>query len=876
MFFNTDKSSAVGLSSLLAFLDLQGQRSCILVLALFFRPLVSQQPNTDGYFVADFLKKMGLTSSQGFNFSAPVCTWQGVFCDFKQENVVKLVASGLGLSGLIPETTIGKLGKLQFLDLSNNKITGLPSDFWSLGSLKTLNLSYNQISDNLASNIGNFGHLETLDLSCNNFSGNIPEAMSSLVRLQVLKLDQNGFQSSFPSGIMNCHSLVSIDLSSNQLTGTLPDGFGAAFPKLKSLNLAGNKISGRASDFAMVISTTYLNVSGNLFQGPVIGIFQDPLEVIDLSQNQFQGHISKVHFNSSFNWSRLIHLDLSENKLSGEIFQNLIKAQNLKHLNLAHNQFSAQRFPEINVLSRLEYLNLSKTNLVGPIPTEISRLSSLRTLDLSNNHLSSKIPHLSIKYLLILDVSCNNLSGDIPSLLLQKVQWMERYNFSYNNLTLCASEFKPKTLKTAFIGALNSCPIAANPDLFSRKAPKHRGFKIAMALTLSMVCLLVGLLLLAFGCRRKNRMWEVKQNSYKEEQNISGPFSFQTDSTTWVADVKLATSVPVVIFEKPLLNFTFADLLSATSDFDRGTLLAEGRFGPVYRGFLAGGIHVAVKVLVHGSTMTDQEAARELEYLGRIKHPNLVPLTGYCLAGEQRIAIYDYMENGNLQNLLHDLPLGVQTTEDWSTDTWEEDDKNGIQNVGSEGLLTTWRFRHKIALGTARALAFLHHGCSPPIIHRDVKASSVYLDSDLEPRLSDFGLAKIFGNGLEDEIAHGSPGYVPPEFLQPENGSPRTPTPKSDVYGFGVVLFELITGKKPVEDDYPEKDGNLVSWVRGLVRKNQGSTAIDPKIQGTGPEQQMEEALKIAYLCTADLPSKRPSMQQIVGLLKDIEPVTHQ
>ncbi|KAL0340329.1 UNVERIFIED_CONTAM: putative LRR receptor-like serine/threonine-protein kinase [Sesamum radiatum] len=314
-------------------------------------------------------------------------------------------------------------------------------------------------------------------------------------------------------------------------------------------------------------------------------------------------------------------------------------------------------------------------------------------------------------------------------------------------------------------------------------------------------------------------MWVVKQNSFREEQTVSGPFSFQTDSTTWVADVKQATSVPVVIFEKPLLNFTFADLLSATSHFDRGTLLAEGRFGPVYGGLLPGGIHVAVKVLVHGSTMTDQEAARELEYLGRIKHPNLVPLTGYCLAGEQRIAIYDYMENGNLQNLLYDLPLGVQTTEDWSNDTWE--------------------------------------------------------DENNEPRLSDFGIAKIFGSGLEDEIARGSPGYVPPEFLQAEGSSPKAPTPKSDVYGFGVILFELITGKKPVDDAYPdEKEATLVSWVRGLVRRNQALQAIDPKIRGTGPDAQIIEALKIGYLCTAEIPSKRPSMQQVVGLLKDLEQIT--
>ncbi|KAK6944357.1 Leucine-rich repeat [Dillenia turbinata] len=816
---------------------------------------------------------MGLVSSQ-YNYSSPFCSWPGVFCDSKQVNVVKFVASGLGLSGLIPDTTIGKLEKLQSLNLSNNKITSLPSDFYSLGSLKSLDLSFNQISGVMPSNIGNFDQLEFLDLSGNKFSGVIPDSVSSLSSLQVLKLSQNGFQSNIPSGILNCQSLVSVDLSLNKLSGSLPDGFRFAFPKLKSLNLAGNEIVGRGSDFAELKSLTNLNISGNGFVGSVVGVFQIPLEVVDLSQNQFQGHISQVHSNSGFNWSKLVYLDLSENRLSGEIFRRLNRAQNLKYLNLANNRFSRQSFPEIGSILGLEFLNMSKTGLTGQIPSDISQLSNLNTLDLSHNHLSGEIPLLSIKNLKVLDVSINNLTGEIPLSLLEKLPWMERYNFSYNNLTLCASEFSPETLRTAFIGSMNSCPIAANPSLFKRRETKHTGLKLALALAISMVCLLAALLFLAFGCRRKSRMWAVKQVSYKEEQNISGPFSFQTDSTTWVADVKLATSVPVVIFEKPLLNFTFADLLSATSHFDQGTLLAEGRFGPVYRGFLPGGIHVAVKVLVHGSTMTDSEAVRELEYLGRIKHPNLVPLTGYCLAGDQRIAIYDYMENGNLQNLLHDLPLGVQTTDDWSNDTWVEDDNNAIQNVSSEGLSTTWRFRHKIALGTARALAFLHHGCSPPILHRDVKASSVYLDHNLEPRLSDFGLAKIFGNGIEDEIARGSLGYVPPEFLLPET---RSPTPKSDVYGFGVVLLELITGKKPVGDEYPDaKESTLVNWVQGLVRKNQGSRAIDPKIRGTGPDNQIEEALKIGYLCSADLPSKRPSMQQIVGLLKDIEPTVHQ
>ncbi|KAJ0745159.1 putative protein kinase RLK-Pelle-LRR-VII-2 family [Helianthus annuus] len=674
----------------------------IFILTLFLKSNLGQQqeqpiPNSDEFFISQFFEKMGMNSSKSYhlyNLSTPLCSWQVVVCDSKQQNVIGLVAPSLNLTGPIPDNTIGKLKKLQFLDLNSNHITGFSSDFWSLVSLKSLNLSNNKFSDNIPTNIGNFGSLEKLDLSFNNFNG------------------------------------------------SLPKGFATAFPSLKRLNLAGNLVNGRGFDFSKMVSLTYLNVSKNLFKGSVVEIFQGPLEIIDLSSNHFEGHISQLPY-------------------------------------------------------------------------------------------------------------------------------MERFNFSYNNLTLCDSDISLETLRSAFIGSTNSCPIAANPTLFKKEVHKHRGLKLGLGLGISLICFLICLLLFAFGYGTRTIMWDVKE-SWREENIISGPFSFKTDSTTWVADVKVASLVPVVIFEKPLLNFTFSDLLSATSKFSQDTLLAEGRFGPVYHGFLGGAVHVAIKVLVHGSTMTDQEAANELEYLGRIKHPNLVPLMGYCLAGEQRIMIYDYMENGNLHNLLYDLPLGVHVSEDWSTDTWEdqETNENGIRNVGPEASLMTWRFRHKIGLGTARALAFLHHGCSPPIVHRDVKASSVYLDYNLEPRLSDFGLSKIFGNGVSDDLTNGSAGYVTPGSVV---------TPKSDVYGFGVVLLELITGKKPVGDEYPndenQKVQDLVSWVRGLVRVNRGSQAIDPKIRATGDEGEMVEGLKIGYLCTADDPLKRPSMQQVVGLLKDIEPV---
>ncbi|KAL6839180.1 hypothetical protein ACP4OV_031071 [Aristida adscensionis] len=812
--------------------------------------VAAQEPNTDAYFLSRFFSKLGQAAppSGGGGGAAAVCSWPGVSCD-GEGRVVAFAAAGMGLSGGIPEDTVGKLARLQRLDLSGNRLTALPNDLWELGaSLRSLNLSGNAIRGELPNNVGNFALLQALDVSRNAFAGALPAALGSLAGLQVLNASHNRFQGQVPGAVVaGCRGLVALDLSGNALDGGLPD-------------------------LSPLPSLAYLNLSGNRLQGSVIGAFQEQLRVIDLSSNQFSG----LNFSSGYSGSSLVYLDLSSNELDGE-FSIAGRFRNLRHVNLAFNRLSmANLLASLGEISGLEYVNLSSIGLHGQIPAGFSsRLVGLKVLDLSRNNISGVIPDLSSLRLRVLDLSVNNLTGEIPVALVKKLASMERFNFSYNNLTVCASELSPEAFAAAFARSRNDCPIAVNPDSIKKNRGKRKGMKLALALVLSLFFSVLGLLCLAVACRRRRKRCDalpvVKQVSFKEEPSISGPFAFETDSTTWVADVKVATSVPVVIFEKPLLSFTFADLLAATSNFDRGTLLAEGRFGPVYRGFLPGGIQVAVKVLVHGSVMEDQDAARELERLGRIKHPNLVPLTGYCLAGDQRIAIYEYMENGNLHNLLHDLPLGVQTTEDWSTDTWE--DNNG--GVATENIITpegtaTWMFRHKIALGAARALAFLHHGCIPQIVHRDVKASSIYFDSTMEPRLSDFGLSMIAGTSTDNDLLHHSPGYAPPEFSISENAMA---TAKSDVYSFGVVLFELVTGKKPLGDEYPDqKETSLVNWARAMVKANQGSSIIDPKIRDTGLERQMEEALRIAYLCTAELPSKRPAMQQIVGLLKDIEP----
>ncbi|CAL4997940.1 unnamed protein product [Urochloa decumbens] len=808
----------------------------------------AQEPNTDAYFVSGFFSKLGrpAPSASGGGGGGGVCSWPGVSCD-GEGRVTAFSAAGMGLAGAIPEDTVGKLARLQVLDLSGNRLTALPNDLWELGaSLRALNLSGNAIAGALPNNVGNFARLQALDVSHNAFAGALPQALGSVASLQVLNASHNRFQGQVPSAVVfGCGNLVAMDLS-------------------------GNALDGELADLSPLRSLAYLNLSGNRLSGSIMGAFQEQLKSIDLSNNRFSG----FNFSSGYAGSALMYLDLSGNELLGE-FNIAGRFRNLRHVNLAHNQLSnANLLVSMGEISELEYVNLSSTGLHGQIPQFSSRLVGLKVLDLSRNNISGVVPDMSSLRLHVLDLSVNNLTGEIPVALVKKLASMDRFNFSYNNLTVCASELSPEAFAAAFAKSRNDCPIAVNPDSIKKGKGKHKGMKLALAVVLSLFFSVLGLLCLAVACRRRRKRCDtlpvVKQVSFKEEPSVSGPFAFQTDSTTWVADVKVATSVPVVIFEKPLLSFSFADLLAATSNFDRGTLLAEGRFGPVYRGFLPGGIQVAVKVLVHGSVMEDQDAARELERLGRIKHPNLVPLTGYCLAGDQRIAIYEYMENGNLHNLLHDLPLGVQTTEDWSGDTWE-DNVGGVATeiITPEGT-ATWMFRHKIALGAARALAFLHHGCIPQIVHRDVKASSIYFDCSMEPRLSDFGLSMIAGTSTDNDLLHHSPGYTPPEFFISENAMA---TAKSDVYSFGVVLFELVTGKKPLGDEYPDqKEASLVNWARAMVKANLGSSIIDPKIRDTGLERQMEEALRIAYLCTAELPSKRPAMQQIVGLLKDIEP----
>lgn len=229
--------------------------------------------------------------------------------------------------------------------------------------------------------------------------------------------------------------------------------------------------------------------------------------------------------------------------------------------------------------------------------------------------------------------------------------------------------------------------------------------------------------------------------------------------------------------------------------------------------------------------------------ISQVKHRNLVPLLGYCTLDEEKLLVYEYMVNGSL-------------------DLW-------LRNRSGALDILDWSKRFKIALGAAQGLAFLHHGFIPHIIHRDIKASNILLDQDFEPKVADFGLARLisaFDTHVSTDIA-GTFGYIPPEY-----GQSCRSTTRGDVYSFGVILLELVTGKEPTGPDFKEMEGgNLVGWVQRKIKKGEAMDVLDPMILNVGTKQGMLQMLQIAALCLTENPAHRPTMLHVLKFLKGNE-----
>ncbi|XP_010462090.1 PREDICTED: PTI1-like tyrosine-protein kinase At3g15890 [Camelina sativa] len=286
--------------------------------------------------------------------------------------------------------------------------------------------------------------------------------------------------------------------------------------------------------------------------------------------------------------------------------------------------------------------------------------------------------------------------------------------------------------------------------------------------------------------------------------------------------------------------FSLKELHAATNSFNYDNKLGEGRFGSVYWGQLWDGSQIAVKRLKAWSSREEITFAVEVEILARIRHKNLLSVRGYCAEGQERLIVYDYMPNLSLVSHLH--------------------------GQHSSDSLLDWTRRMNIAVTSAQAIAYLHHFATPRIVHGDVRASNVLLDSEFEARVTDFGYGKMMpddaGNGGNKITKGNNIGYLSPECIESGQESDM-----GDVYSFGVVLLELVTGKRPIERASLTTKQGITEWVLPLVYEKKFGEIVDQRLNGKYEEDELKRVVLIGLICAQREPEKRPTMSEVVEML---------
>ncbi|KAL3506330.1 hypothetical protein ACH5RR_031712 [Cinchona calisaya] len=775
----------------------------------------------------------------------------------KLRNLDKLLLWQNNFVGVIPEE-IGNCSKLTMIDLSLNSLSGtIPWSFGGLVELEEFMISDNNVSGSIPSVLSNATNLMQLQLDTNQISGLIPTELGKLSNLIVFFAWENQLEGSIPASLAGCVSLQALDLSHNSLTGSIPpplfqlqnltklllvsnDISGSLPPEIGNcsslvrLRLGNNRITGQIpKEIAGLKILNFLELSGNRLSGPVpdeIGSCTE-LQMVDLSNNTLEGPLS----NSLSSLVGLQVLDVSANQFSGPIPASFGRLGSLNKLVLSGNLFSGSIPPSLGLCSSLQFLDLSSNKLSGPIPLELSKLEYLEiALNLSCNGLTGPIPapFSVLTKLSTLDLSHNNLEGNLTPLA--GLDNLVSLNVSYNNFSgylpdnklfrqLSVSDLEGNQglcsfgQDSCFQGNVVGSGVAKNENDVRRS----RRLKVAIALlvTLTIAMAVMG----TFAVVRTQRTLRGDDDSEMGES--SWPWQFTP-------------------FQK--LNFSVDQVLKCLVD---SNVIGKGCSGVVYKADMDNGEIIAVKKLwptTMGSTngCSEEKCAvrdsfsAEIKTLGSIRHKNIVRFLGCCWNRSTRLLMYDYMPNGSLGSLLHE--------------------RNGSP--------LEWELRYQILLGAAQGLAYLHHDCVPPIVHRDIKANNILIGLEFEPYIADFGLAKLVEDGdfaRSSNTVAGSYGYIAPEY-----GYMMKITEKTDVYSYGVVMLEVLTGKQPIDPTIP--DGvHIVDWVG---QKKESLEILDPSLLSR-PESEIDEmtqTLGIAILCVNSCPEERPTMKDVAAMLKEI------
>lgn len=630
--------------------------------------------------------------------------------------------------GEIPKS-IGNMTSLVDLELSGNFIGGkIPPELGLLKNLQQLELYYNQLHGNIPEEIGNLTELIDLDMSVNQLTGKLPESICRLPKLQVLQFYNNSLSGEIPAAIAESKTLTILSLYHNTLTGEVPRNLGNSSPMLL-LDLSENHLSGPLpTEVCNGGKLVYFLMLENMFSGAIPESYGNCPSLVRfrVSSNRLEGSIPEV----LLGLPHVSIIDLGYNNLSGQISNAIVKAKNLSELFVQSNRISGVVPPEISRAINLVKIDLSNNLLSGPIPSEIGNLKRLNLLLLQGNKLNSSIPSsLSLlKSLNVLDLSSNLLTGNIPESLCELLP--NSINFSNNNLTgpippslikgglaesfsgnpgLCVSVYVNSTDK-------NNFPVC--PEKYNR-----RRLNSIWAIVISGIIILIGALLFV-----KRKFGKERAMVEHDETLSSSFFSYDVKS-----------------FHR--ISFDQREIVEAMVDKN---IVGHGGSGTVYKIELKSSKEVvAVKRLWSNGAkdrspedrvFLDKELKTEVETLGSIRHKNIVKLYCYFSSLNCSLLVYEYMPNGNLWDALHKGWIHL----DWPT-------------------------RHQIALGIAQGLAYLHHDLLPPIIHRDIKSTNILLDVNYQPKVADFGIAKVLqargGKDSTTTVIAGTYGYLAPGKL---------------------------------------------------------------------------------------------------------------
>uniref|UniRef100_A0A5B6YUE1 Protein kinase domain-containing protein n=2 Tax=Davidia involucrata TaxID=16924 RepID=A0A5B6YUE1_DAVIN len=523
--------------------------------------------------------------------------------------------------------------------------------------------------------------------------------------------------------------------------------------------------------------------------------------------------------NTIGNLTHLHTLSLRVNALSGPLPSDFASISGLRNLYLQENLFSGPIPSFIFSLPDLVRVNLASNNFSGEIPPAFNNLTRLRTLYLEHNKLTGSIPDLNLLTLEQFNVSFNQLTGTVPS----RLAGMHANAFTGNSL--CG-------------GPLLSCNGTS-----TESNKKLSGGAIAGIVIGSVIGFLLIIVILIFLCRKKSStkadsrdVAAVKQAEIEIPADKSGVGD--TSSTGYPAMAASTASKGdasgsknLVFFGKSAKVFDLEDLLRASAE-----VLGKGTFGTAYKAILEIGMTVAVKRL-RDVAVPENEFREKIEAVGAMDHENLVPLRASYYSRDEKLLVFDYMPMGSLSSLLH-----------------------GNRGAGRTPL--NWETRAGIALGAARGIAYLHSQ-GPTVSHGSIKSSNVLLTKSYEARVSDFGLAQFVGpTSTPNRVA----GYRAPEVTDA-----RKVSQKADVYSFGVLMLELLTGKAPTQALLNEEGVDLPRWVESVVREEWTAEVFDLELlRYQNVEEEMVQLLQLAIDCSAQYPDKRPSMAEVTSRIEEI------